>query len=101
MKPIGAWRKTLNWLRREFPLSQPVAVRTVVMDDHGDAMFKDGKFRIRINRRDDWGIRLEFILHEWAHCLTWFGNDTDDHGEEWGLAYARIYREWGRWDYGQ
>jgi len=32
--------------------------------------------------------------------MTWFGNDADAHGPEWGLMYAKLYRTWLTWNYG-
>jgi hypothetical protein len=44
---------------------------------------------------------MDALLHEWAHALTWFGNDNDEHGPEWGLTYARLYRSFLTWNYGE
>lgn len=31
----------------------------------------------------------EKLIHEWAHAMTW--NAADEHGPEWGEAYAKCY----------
>lgn len=31
------------------------------------------------------------LAHEWAHALAW-ENLTHDHGEAWGMAFARAWR---------
>jgi hypothetical protein len=34
------------------------------------------------------------LIHEWAHAISWDMNKTKtpDHGPEWGVAYARVWR---------
>ena len=36
----------------------------------------------------------EVLVHEWAHALSWqLGPyNVDDHGPDWGIAYARLYQ---------
>ena len=94
------WRKVLNWLRREFPLSR-VRVRQLNMKHQGECDFLAHRFEISIQKKQCFNLRLDALLHEWAHALTWHGNDVDDHGAEWGLAYARLYRTFLTWNYGE
>jgi hypothetical protein len=89
----------------------PVRVRSVPAKQlgkfHGTCDFdatygKVGRFEIRINRAASFALRLDVLIHEWAHALTWFGSPLiDDHSEEWGCAYARIYRALCEWNYGR
>ncbi len=36
-----------------------------------------------------WYTAIDTLLHEWAHLLH--GADTEEHGVEWGVQYAKIY----------
>lgn len=95
------WRRTLAWLRREHPLSKRVRVRQFAnMDCQGDCEYVKHRFEIRVKRQCH-GLRIDTLLHEWAHAMTWFGNDADPHDSEWALMYAKLYRTWLTWNYGQ
>lgn len=97
------FRKTLSWLRRNFPPPRPVAVRRKELrcKSLAETSLSGQRLVVVIKRRQSWRLQADCLLHEWAHVLTWHGNDKDDHGEEWGLQYARIYREWVAWNYGR
>jgi len=98
------WLATLRWLRRNFPVEFPVSVRSCDMKDCGDTTFSDKTqdFKVRIRGNQSLSLKLDTVLHEWAHVITWFGAEfqTEAHGGEWGIAYARIYRTFLDWDYG-
>ncbi len=100
MTSDSKWRKTLAWLRREFPLGKKVRIRQLDMEDQGECDYIKHRFEITV-KRQCLNLRMDTLLHEYAHALTWFGNDEDPHGSEWGLAYARLYRTWLPWNYGQ
>ena len=74
---------------------------------HGWTAFPDGcgprEFDIRINRKQCFALKVDTLIHEWAHVLTWFGEafQREEHSAEWGLAYARIYRTFIEWDFGR
>lgn len=89
------------WLRRNFPVQCTVSVRSIPMKKlHGFTEYEK-RFYVKINRKQSYKLRIDTLIHEWAHCLTWFGAETDeDHSSEWGLAYARIYRTFIEWNYG-
>ena len=95
------WRKLTGRLRREFPCRRRIEVRRVSGKNlrglHGECLYQNGRFLIRINKNQSFALAVDSLLHEWAHVLTFHGNDTDDHGEEWGLAYARLYRAYLEW----
>jgi predicted SprT family Zn-dependent metalloprotease len=72
------------------------------MKDDGETEYASGRFKIRINRRTSLTQRIDSILHEWAHVLTWFGaGHYEEHPDEWGLCYAKIYRAFMDWDFGR
>jgi len=95
------WLRTINWLRREWPARYPVKVRSMPLKGlSGDSSFRARQFRIRINRKKSYSERIDTILHEWAHVLTWFGaGRAEDHSDEWGLWYAKLCRAWDKWNY--
>lgn len=99
------WLRTIAWLRRNFSAQRPILVRSIILKkEHGyteyDTMWKF--FRIKIHRKQSFELRIDTLIHEWAHCLTWFGaEETTEHSAEWGLAYARIYRTFEEWNYGR
>ncbi len=97
------WLRTIAWLRRNFPPSSDVFVKSAAIKEHGYTRPGTGYYQIVINKRKSFGLRIDTLLHEWAHCLTWLGAETDieDHGAEWGIAYARLYRTFLEWNYGR
>jgi len=100
---LQKWLRTINWLRREFPPRYPVTICSQSLKGlSGDCIFKNHRFLIRINSKKAFSERIDTILHEYAHALTWFGADcVEDHSDEWGLCYAKLYRAWDEWDYGR
>lgn len=97
------WLRTIAWLRRNFPAQHAICVRSVPMKkDQGYTEYVTAWFHIKINRKQSYELRIDALIHEWAHCLTWFGAETDeDHSSEWGIAYAKIYRTHDEWNYGR
>jgi hypothetical protein len=94
------WRKTLAWLRREHPIGKRVRVRQLDQKWQGECDFVNHCFEIKV-KKQCLNLRMDTLLHEWAHALTWFGNDADPHGPEWGLMYAALYRSHLTWNYGR
>jgi len=105
------WFKTISWLRSKFHPLHPVTVRSKVIKCGfwGYSTFVNtqahprGQYKIVIDRRTSWGVVRETLLHEWAHCMAGFTGEDEykDHGAAWGKAYALVYREFIRWDYGR
>jgi hypothetical protein len=62
----------------------------------GDVALIKGRFLIRIDSRLVWEVAIDILLHEVAHCVAWphkkLHKERPDHSDEWGLAFARIYR---------
>ena len=108
MTTAQKWRMLQAWLKRNFPPEFTVTMKSVPIKKlHGWTALPDGcgprSFDIRINRKQCFDLRVETLIHEWAHVLTWFGAEThlDDHSAEWGIAYARIYRTFIEWNWGK
>lgn len=101
MTNLQKWLRTIAWLRREFPAQRKVYVRSMKMTDYdGYVVHIKNCFFVLINRNKPLATKLDTLLHEWAHALTWFGADQrEHHSDEWGLWYAKIYRAFHEWDF--
>jgi len=67
-------------------------------------------FTLRIIERLSGYHAVDVLLHEWAHFLDWKPGDVSDppltaqeamdqhHRDSWGIAYARVYREFYKTD---
>ena len=51
-------------------------------------------FRICISTSLGRDFAHHILVHEWAHALSWSAEHptVNDHGPEFGLAYARVYQ---------
>jgi len=103
MKKKTMWILTINWLKREFPPRRKTYVRTASAErDAGYTALNNNKFIVIVSGDFNFNTRMDTLLHEWAHCLTWFGaEDTTVHPGEWGLSHAKILRAFEKWNYGQ
>ncbi len=86
----------------------PITVRSgTVKGLFGDALLRyEGDapfgFLIRISKKKSFDARVDTLMHEWAHCLTWLGDGQNEaHSSEWGISHARIYRRFLEWDFGK
>ena len=97
------WLRTIIWLRRNFPAQRRVVIRSMrKMKWQGEALLHGKLFSIEVNKEQSFNLRIDALIHEWAHILTWFGESfqAEEHSAEWGIAYAKIYRTWLEWNYG-
>jgi len=112
------WYRCLDALKAEWPLTTPVCVRLVgrliysrIPDEttgkkHWQAVDGDCTVdasghkrslptRIRVYR-DEVGIAIQTLLHEWAHALSWKACDEDDlHSDEFEDIHAAL-RHWAQ-----
>jgi len=96
------WERTKRWLRRHYSIPFPVSVKLAPkLVDQAECIFSDDRFIIRICRERSFELRIDSLLHEWAHCMTWFGLDNKDHGEVWSIVYGRLYDAHCNWNYGR
>lgn len=106
------WRMVLYWIRKNFPASNTVSVRRVPankmstyrgtrVDAETFTYSNSGQFYVQITREMSSALLFDALIHEWAHILTWDVRDKEEHSAEWGVAYARIYRDFWRWDFGR
>ena len=66
------------------------------MTQRGDRYF------IYLNRDSKAAIQIDTIIHELAHLYNWERkeegtNHFEDHGEQWGKEYARVYQDYWQW----
>lgn len=105
MTTARKWRMLLAWLHRNFSLVSRCQVRTIKMPGTlcGTTDRDKKGFHIRVRRGLCFTLRIDTLIHEWAHALTWFGAETnnEDHSAEWGIQYAKIYRTFCEWNWGK
>jgi len=63
-------------------------------DDSAYVEYDGNIFNVVIDSRMPLGMMLDFCLHELAHVISWRKWEKDDHGPEWGKAYAYMYRKY-------
>ena len=99
--------KTVRWLRKTFPADLPVYTKHTILPKDGDYQIygdtdrKPTYYLIRFHKSAKYATLIDTIWHEWAHVLTWFAAKYEEHPNEFGEAYARIYRAWLKWDFGR
>ena len=92
-KSMPLYNKLVRFLKSRCPPDLPVKVRRVKLGFSIDGFcdFKEDHFLIRINRTLKEHEAIETLVHEWSHTLAW-NPDKDEHCDEWGKAYSRVYR---------
>ena len=95
--------RALARLRREMPTKHRVKVTWIDSEGCFGSCELRGRgkrrwFDVRLDpKRCAVGeVAIETLLHEWAHCRTWFDLPMHDHGDLWGVAYAQVYRKFWR-----
>jgi hypothetical protein len=104
----GNWLKAIIWLKKTFPVNEPVIVRSrprrkVQHKALGTAYFchEFRQFEVVIASEQTLENCLYVLFHEWAHVVTWHKIEKrcikrmkieDFHSKEWGIAYAQIFR---------
>lgn len=90
----------LRKLRRHCPALLPVRVRFRplracwgVTHLCQDSQGRPSHFSISVHNASPLAVMLDTLAHEWGHAVAWQeGKGVTDHGPEWGVAFARIYR---------
>jgi|7_EtaG_2_1085326.scaffolds.fasta_scaffold16780_2 hypothetical protein len=85
----------LEILKWEIPIPTEVKLRVAFMKDaFGCVDLKEKTneryFLITICKGIDSVHAKDTLLHEYAHCISWETSE-EDHGPEWGLAFAKCY----------
>ena len=103
------WKRTLRWIRRAFPTKKRTVVRSLsdkaMGKDCGELVEERGVWVIRVNKQQSMSLRIDTLLHEYAHALSLGvlkGEEYEEpHSPEWGVAYARVYRAFLEWNFGR
>ena len=93
-KSMRMYKRAVKLLSEKCPPPRlPVKVRRVRLKRgiDGDCEKCVGHYYIRINRNLSESEAIDTLIHEWAHALSW-SIRGDDHCDEWGKAYSRVYR---------
>ena len=92
----NTYRSVVNYLKKELSVEYPVYVRRVQMPKNcmGDCYFDEEQqyFIIRIERKIPYLWAVDVVIHEISHVASWHSKDKDDHGNQWGIAYSKVYR---------
>lgn len=80
-------------LRSLCPIENKVSIRTRAMADLGCCYwYDDDSIEVVIARGLSYQLAAETLVHEWAHAIQYSLYGDSDHGPEWGLIYADVYR---------
>jgi hypothetical protein len=114
---FGSFRRTLAHLRIACPAAKPVVIRTSWLPEGtlGECIRRPERFVIRLSDELNEEMAVEVLCHEWAHALAWNyaldrlmnsgatnpdAFEAEAHGEAWGCAYSRVWREYLKSDKG-
>lgn len=97
------WQYLIQQLKKNFSPGVPVQVKTSRLKGISaecEAIIQLGrmtKIIIRVDPRQDWKLKFDALMHEWAHAMEWSANwhegrPQKEHGETWGVWYSKIYR---------
>lgn len=87
--------ETTYWLKRTFSVPN-VKVECGKIKTFGKVALYKGTFFILIN--DCICCKIDTLLHEFAHILTW---NTGEYSDEWGIAYAQLRRAYDMQTFGR
>jgi hypothetical protein len=97
MRSFNKFWKYVRRIKRDFPLSHPVSIRThksIKWRDgtviFGDCCFRNGRFHIRVARAKDESVMVDTLFHEVAHALVW--DREQGHKRRFWDQYGAIYR---------
>ena len=88
------YRQVVRMLKEKCPADMPVIVRRmkVPKDRYGDCSKKEDCYVIRICREISEQQAIDILIHEWAHAISWDKCSSENHCNQWGKAYSRVYR---------
>ena len=81
------------------PTVQLVAINLNAIENGEDDtayILGDGfEFEVFIDSRMPLGMITDYIIHEISHADSWWvGDDEEDHCDEFGKSYAKLYRKY-------
>ena len=93
-------RQIYRWLKYSYPTPYPTKLRFIVgtkpRSVQGYVSLNRRHLVICIDTKYPLHACIDTAIHEYAHAAAWKHASMDayvsDHSDEWGLAYAKIYR---------
>lgn len=90
------FKQLIKIYKREFP-DYKFLVRRVRLGHNtaGDCELVNkskNQFLIRINNQIKEDEQLIWLIHEFAHAISWHYKTNDDHGVHWAKAYSKCYK---------
>ncbi len=98
------WLRTIVWLKKMFPPQRSITATSCKTEKEvlETAELIGGSSGLGIKNKLDCHIKIEILLREWARFISCLGDGhEEDHPDDWGLAYAKIYRTFIEWEYGR
>ncbi len=94
-------RQIYEWLQFSYPTPYPTKLKlirgTKPRSDQGYVVLNGRHLVIYIDMKYPLHAAIDTVLHEYAHAVAWKHASMDayvaDHSNEWGLAFANIYRD--------
>lgn len=98
------WLRYIRAIREKYPPPFTVTIRTCRLGKTLDGLTtfnsRNGKVvsaKVAISNRLPYHGRLDSLVHEYAHVMSWTFNHhendrAEQHDEAWGTWYAKIYR---------
>lgn len=88
------YRQVLRLLKTKCPADFPIKVRRIKLpiDRFGDCQKKKDHYLIRISNSLTEEQAIDYLLHEWSHAISWHKCSVEEHSNEWGKAYSKVYR---------
>ncbi len=67
----------------------------VAGDDDGEVSILGTEYTVKISNARPFAVRVDTLIHEYAHCLDKFerhrGDHDKEHGSAWGEKYSQLY----------
>ena len=89
------FQEVIRFLKKECPADRPIRVRrtSTPASTYGDCSQVDAYYLIRISDQVTHEMAvIAILIHEWAHALSWEASVHEAHGNQWGIAYSKVYR---------
>lgn len=89
-------KSLFQFLIIKFKIKKKVTLRMCKMRDHASCNSDGESYFISINKDDCVDCCYDSCVHEVAHVLqNW--RDKEEHSENWGIWYSRVYRAFLEW----
>ncbi len=92
-------RELFQYFRKVLPFKKKVVLilsrkKACLLNDYGITIPPEDKEPIKIIIYNSFQCeRIDTLIHEYAHAMRMARNDYNEHGNSWGIAYAKTYRK--------